>query len=82
MYLGTTRWPGIMRGIRETEASRRFLKEHLDTILGQFSRADLPLEETIRVLSLAIEAIFRNCGLTFRTVPEGLYIAVGPPSRS
>ena len=82
MYLGTTRWPDIMRDIRETEASRRFLKEHLDTILGQFSGAELPLEETIQVLSLAIEGIFRNCGLTFRTVPEGLYIAVRPPSPS
>ena len=82
MYLGTIRWADVLTDIRKTETAQRFLKEHLDAILGQLSGAELPLEETIQVLAVAIEGIFRNCGLTFRTVPEGLYIAVGPPSPS
>ncbi len=81
MYMGTERWLDIIKDIKETEASERFLAEHLDTLLGQFGDPELPLEKSVQVVSHAIEGIFRNCGLGFQTIPEGVYISVEAPSR-
>ena len=78
MYKETARWPEIAKDIEETEASQRFFKEHLDTILGQLSDRERPLEMTIQTIGQAIEGMFHNCGLGFRTVPERVYISVGP----
>ena len=80
-YMGTELWPNIVEQIKETDASRRFFKEHTDTILGQFDDARLPLEESVKIVAHAVEGIFRNCGLSFETVPKGVYISVDAPSR-
>ena len=79
-YLGTDLWPGIAERVKETDASQRFLKEHLDTILAHFDDAQSPLEESLQTVGQAVEGIFHNCGLGFRTVPEGVYISVSEPS--
>ena len=79
-YMGTDRWPGIVERIKEASASQRFLREHLDIILTHFDDAQLPLEESIRIVGQAVEGIFHNCGVGFRTVPEGVYISVREPS--
>ena len=79
-YMGTDPWPDIIERIKETNASQRFLKEHLDTILAQLDDAQSPLEDYIRIVGQAVEGIFHNCGLGFRTVPEGVYISVREPS--
>ena len=79
-YTDTDRWPGMVRDITGTEASRRLLGEHLDTILGVFSDRNLPLDESIHIVARAIEGVFANCGLRFRTVREGVYVSVDAPS--
>lgn len=79
-YLGDDLWPDIVERVKETEASQRFLKEHLDTILAQLDDAQSPLEESVQVVGQAVEGIYHNCGLGFRTVPEGVYISVSEPS--
>ena len=79
-YMGTDIWPGCVERIRETDASQRFLKEHLDIILTHFDDVLSPLEESIQAVGQAVEGIFRNCGLGFRTVPEGVYISVSEPT--
>ena len=80
-YAGTESWPNIVERIKKTDASRRFFKENLDTILGQLYDAQLPFEESLQIVARAVERIFQNCGLSFQTVPEGVYIAVDAPSR-
>ena len=80
-YMGTDIWPDIVERIRETDASQRFLKEPLDTILAHFDDVLSPREESIQAVGQAVEGIFRNCGLEFRTVPEGVYISVSEPTR-
>ncbi len=80
-YMGTELWPNIVEQIKETDASQRFFKEHLDTILGQLDDAQLPFEESVQIVAHAVEGIFHNCGLSFQTVPEGVYISVDTPSR-
>ena len=79
-YMGTERWPDIVQGIKETEASRRFLRQHLDTILGQLYDSELPSEESVQIVAHALEGVFGNCGLGFKTIPEGMYISVDAPS--
>ena len=79
-YMGTDAWQVIVERIRETDASQRFLKEHLDTILAHFDDDQSPLEESIQAVGQAAEGIYRNCGLGFRTVPEGVHISVSEPS--
>ena len=79
-YLRDDLWPDIVERVKETDASRRFLKEHLDTILAHFDDAQSPLEESVQAVGQAVEEIFRNCGLAFRTVPKGVYISVSEPS--
>ena len=79
-YMGTDLWPGIVGRIKETEASQRFLKEHLDVILDAFHDTQLPLEETLQIIGQAVEGIFHNCGLRFQTVPYSVYIYVSEPS--
>ena len=37
-YMGTKGWPEILDQIKETDASQRFFKEHLDTIIGHVRR--------------------------------------------
>ena len=80
-YMGTELWPDIVERIKETDASQRFFKEHLDTILGQLDDAQLPFEESVQIVAHAVEGIFHNSGLSFQTVPEGVYISVDTPSR-
>ncbi|MXX80316.1 MAG: hypothetical protein F4Y69_04675 [Chloroflexi bacterium] len=80
IYMDTERWPDIATRVAETEASRRFLREHQETILGRLGSRAESLEDAIAAVSEAIEAVFRNCGLRFETVPEGVYIAVDPPA--
>ena len=75
-YLGTDLWPDIVERVKGTDASQRFLKEYLDTILAHFDDAQLPLEESLQIVGEAVEGIFHNCGLGFQTVPEGVYISV------
>ncbi len=79
-YMGIALWPGIVEQVKEADASQRFLKEYLDIILARFGDAQPPLEESIQVVGQAVEGIFRNCGLGFRTVPKGVYISVSEPS--
>ena len=79
-YLGTDLWPDIVERIGGTDASQRFLKEHLETILAHFDDAQSPLEESLQNVGQAVEGIFHNCGLEFQTVPEGVYISVREPS--
>ena len=79
-YAGTEPWPNIIEQIKKTDAYRRFFKENLDIILGQLSDARRPFEESVPIVANAVEGIFHNCGLSFQTVPEGVYIAVDAPS--
>jgi hypothetical protein len=81
MYMETELWPDILQRIKKTDASRRFLGEHLDTILGQLDDAQMPFEESVQIVTRAVEGIFQNCGLSLKTVPEGVYISVDAPSR-
>ena len=80
-YMGTEHWQGILEQIKGMDASQRFFKEYLDTILGQLDQAQSPFEESVQIVANAVEGIFRNCGLSFQTVPEGVYISVDAPSR-
>ena len=80
-YMGTEHWPNIVEQVKEMEASQRFFKEHLDTILAQLDDTQLPFEESLQIVALAVEGIFQNCGLSFNTVPEGVFISVDAPSR-
>lgn len=79
-YMGTDLWPDIVERIKQTDASQRFLKEHLDTILVYLDDTQSPLEESLQGIEQAVEGIFHNCGLGFRTVPDGVYISVSEPS--
>lgn len=79
--MGTELWPNIVEQINETDACQRFFREHIDTILVQLKDSQLPLEESVQIVAQAVEGIFRNCGLSFETVPEGVYISVDTPSR-
>ena len=80
MYMGTERWPDTVKDIKETEASRRFLRQHLETILGQLADREVPFEESVQIVAHALEGIFKNCGLGFQTTQEGMYISVDAPS--
>ena len=79
MYMGTEHWPDIVGRIRGTEASRRFLSEHLETILDQLDNRDVSYEKSVQVVARALEGVFDNCG--FRAAPEGFYISFDTPSR-
>ena len=79
--MGTGSWPRVLERIKETETSKRFLKEHLDTILGHLEDTRMASEESIQAVANALEGIFRNCGLGFKTLQGGLYITVQSPSR-
>ena len=79
-YMRTELWSDVVEQIKETNASQRFFKEYLDTILVQLDDAQLPFEESVQVVAHAVEGIFHNCGLSFQTVPEGVYISVDAPA--
>ena len=79
-YMGTDHWPDVVERMRDTEASQRFMREHLDTILTHLDDAQPPLEESLQALGQAVEGMFRNCGLEFRTEPQGVHISVSEPS--
>ena len=79
-YMGTELWPNIVKQIKETDASQRFFKEHLDTILCQLNDTELPFAESVQTVAHAVEGIFRNCCLSLQTIPEGVYISVDEPS--
>lgn len=80
-YLGTEHWSEIVGCIKSTEASQRFFKENLDTIIGQFDDPQQPFDASVQTVAQAVEGIFRYCGLSFRTEPQGVYISVDAPSR-
>ena len=80
-YLETERWPEVVERVKNTEACQRFFKEHLDIILGQFDDSQVPFEDSVQVVAQAVEGIFSYCGISFRTIPQGVYIAVDAPSR-
>lgn len=81
LYMGTDSWPRVLERIKETETSKRFFKEHLDTILGHLEDTRMESEESIQAVASALEEIFRNCGVGFKTLQGGLYITVQSPSR-
>ncbi len=81
LYLGTDSWPVVVESLKGTEASRRFLSGHLETIAEGLSNNELTAEETLQVVAHAVESVFRRCGLTFEDTPEGLYTAVAWPSQ-
>ena len=81
IYEGTASWSKTLRYIRETESAQRFLKEHLDTILGQLDNNDATIASSVAIIADAIDGILRNCGLSLATVEQGLYIGVDAPSR-
>ena len=81
LYMGTDSWPRVLERIKETETCKRFLKEHLDTILGHLEDTRMASEESIQGVASALEEIFRNCGLSFKTLQGGLNITVQSPSR-
>ena len=80
LYMDAGRWTDIVKDIEDTKMSRRFLGEHLDSILGALGNPEGSFDESARIVERAVEGIFGNCGLRFRTVPEGVYISVGAPS--
>lgn len=80
IYMDTERWSDIVKDIRETKTARRFLGQHLDSILGALDNPELPFDESLQIVERAVEGVFRNCGLGFQTVPEGVYISVDAPS--
>ena len=79
-YMETDGWPEIVERLKRTEGSKRLLREHLDAILGQLAHSQLPFEESVDLVAEAVEGIFRYCGLSFKTLPEGVYISVDAPS--
>ena len=81
IYIGTERWPEILRSVKNTEASQRFFGEHLDALLGQLGSIGTSYEKSLRIVEQAIEGIIQNCGLSFETTPQGLYVAVTSPSK-
>ncbi len=81
IHINSDQCPCIAERMKNTEASQRFFKEHLDTILGQLSNSVTPVEDSVKILAKSIEEIFGYCGLSFRTVPQGLYIEVKEPTR-
>lgn len=81
LYLGTDSWSCIDERLKETEAARRFLGGHFEAIAEALLSDDLTIEESLGIVALAIENIFRSCGLTFEDTPEGLYTAVNWPAQ-
>ena len=79
MYIDSESWPAIGGRLESSEASRRFLKDHIKTILDELTHPSLPFELSLKNVAHAIEEIFRHCGIRFKTVPEGMYIAVDWP---
>ena len=81
IYVGSERWPEIAERVSKTEASQRFLREHLETMLAQLGNPQLRIEDSLQLVEHSIEGIFYNCGLSFKTTPEGVYISVSAPSQ-
>ena len=81
IYMGTESWQGIVDHIKKTEAFQRFFREHLDSILDQLGDPQGPFEDSVQTMARSVEGIFRYCGLSFTTVPQGLWIAVATPAR-
>ena len=81
LYIETERWPKLMRRIKETEAGRRFLRDHLDSIVEEFDDKQTPFTMALERVYKAVERIFGNCGLGFKTVDNGVYISVTEPLR-
>ena len=80
LYMETDRWDGIMDSIGKTEASERFFKEHLVSIINRLADGQAPLEDSVQVVANALEGIYENCGLNFPECSGGLYIVPSPPS--
>ena len=80
-YVETAQWTELVSRIKETDASRRFLREHLDVLLGQFEEPQRRIEDSVRIVADAVEGIFRNCGLRFETTSRGVYMSVDQPQK-
>ena len=80
-YMETELWPDIMQQIKATDASQRFFREYLGNILDRLDDEQASFAESVQVVAHAVAEIFHNCGLGFKTVPEGVYISVAAPSR-
>ncbi len=81
IYREDVNWPAVEQPISETSGSRRFLKEHLHTLLAGLRDTDQKLESRIEAITPAIDAILVNCGLTLETQGEGIYVGVKTPAR-
>ena len=79
-YMKTDSWPEILNNIGKSEASRRFMKEHLGIFLDHLGESGIISDESTKGMTDAIEGIFLNCGVGYETTPKGLYISVGWPS--
>ena len=79
-YLKTDQWQVLLDSFRETEACRRFMKGHLDAILVHLVDSEFLSYVQVPSLMNAVEGIFLNCGIGFKTMPEGLYVSVTRPS--
>ena len=80
IYMETEQWPSIVECIKKTKAYKRFLREHLGTVLGELEHRQEQFSDSIRTISFAVEDIFSYCGLRFKNVPQGLYISVRKPA--
>ena len=79
-YMETDSWPEMLNGIRKSEAYRRFMKEHLDRLLDHLGESKIISDESLQGVASAVEGIFHNCGVGYKTTPEGVYISVDWPS--
>lgn len=80
LYMGTDRWADIRSDIEDTECYRRFFGEHGASMLRQLHDDRGTFEDRHEIAREALESVFRHCGLSFKTMPEGLYIGVAAPS--
>lgn len=81
VYRKDEHWPDAEHTISATSGSRRFLKQHLHTILAGLRDNDENLQARIEAVTPAIDGILMNCGLTLETQDEGIYVGVKPPAR-
>ena len=80
--MGTELWPGIAEQIKETDRLLNVSSRNTSILsLVSLVIAQLPFEESVQIVAHAVEGIFYNCGLSFQTIPEGVYISVDAPSR-
>ena len=79
-YMETDLWPEMLNGFKKSEACRRFMKEHLDNLLDHLGKSKITSSKSLQGVASAVEGIFHNCGVGYKTVPNGVYVSVGWPS--